>query len=89
MAGFALIIGFLGFYFSSAFVRLEIFGSISIIILSSIGLSILISKILKGGHKPTSVVTKISFLAIIVALLVVPMAYPERINWSIQSAGAP
>jgi len=89
MAGFALIIGFLGIYFSSAFVRLEIFGSISIIILSSIGLSILISKILKGGHKPTSVVTKISFLAIIVALLVVPMAYPERINWSIQSAGAP
>ena len=89
MAGFALIIGFLGIYFSSAFVRLEIFGSISIIILSSIGVSILISKILHGGHKSTSIVTKISFLAIIVALLVVPMAYPERINWANQSGGAP
>ena len=81
MAAFALIIGFLGIYFSSAFVRLEVFGAISVIILSSIGVSIIISKILKGEHKSTSVVTKISFLAIIVALLVVPMAYPER-NWS-------
>jgi len=88
MAAFALIIGFLGIYFSSAFVRLEVFGSISVIILSSIGISILISKILKGEHKPTSVVTKISFLAIIVALLVVPMAYPER-NWSNSNAANP
>jgi len=88
MAAFALIIGFLGIYFSSAFVRLEVFGAISVIILSSIGVSILISKILKGEHKPTSVVTKISFLAIIVALLVVPMAYPER-NWSNSNATYP
>ena len=88
MAAFALIIGFLGIYFSSAFVRLEVFGSISVIILSSIGISILISKILKGEHKPTSVVTKISFLVIIVALLVVPMAYPER-NWSNSNAANP
>ncbi|MFP6585569.1 MAG: STT3 domain-containing protein, partial [Candidatus Nitrosopelagicus sp.] len=77
MAAFALMIGFLGIYFSSAFVRLEVFGSISVIILSSIGISILISKILKEGHKPASAVTKISFLAIIVALLTVPMVYPE------------
>ena len=82
MAAFALIIGFLGIYFSSAFVRLEVFGAISMIILSSIGISILISKILKEEHKPTSVVTKISFLAIIVALLVVPMVYPEERNWA-------
>lgn len=88
MAAFALIIGVLGIYFSSAFVRLEVFGAISVIILSSIGVSILISKILKGEHKPTSVVTKISFLAIIVALLVVPMAYPER-NWSNNNATYP
>jgi len=88
MAAFALIIGFLGIYFSSAFIRLEIFGSISIIILSSIGISILISKILKAGHKPTSVVTKISFLAIIVALLMVPMVYPE-INWANNNVGLP
>ena len=42
MAAFALIIGFLGIYFSSAFVRLEVFGSISVIILSSIGISVVI-----------------------------------------------
>jgi len=88
MAVFALIIGFLGIYFSSAFVRLEVFGSISVIILSSICISILISKILKDGHKPTSVVTKISFLAIIVALLMVPMVYPE-INWTNNNKGLP
>ena len=89
MAAFALIIGFLGIYFSSAFVRLEVFGSISVIILSSIGVSILISKILKEEHKPTSVVTKISFLAIIVALLVVPMAYPEKQNWANANSSIP
>ena len=89
MAAFALIIGFLGIYFSSAFVRLEVFGSISVIILSSIGLSILISKTLKAEHKPTSVVTKISFLAIIVILLMVPMVYPENNNWTNQNEGRP
>jgi len=89
MAAFALIIGFLGIYFSSAFVRLEVFGSISVIILSSIGVSILISKILKEGHKPASAVTKISFLAIIVALLTVPMVYPEQVNWSNNNVGLP
>jgi len=89
MAAFALIIGFLGIYFSSAFVRLEVLGSISVIILSSIGVSILISKILKDGHKPKSVVTKISFLAIIVALLMVPMVYPEKLNWANNNTGLP
>jgi len=89
MAVFALIIGFLGIYFSAAFVRLEVFGSISIIILSSIGISILISKILKEEHKPASVIPKISFLVIIVALLVVPMAYPEKLNWANSNALLP
>ena len=89
MAAFALIIGFLGIYFSSAFVRLEIFGSISVIILSSIGISILISKILKGVRKPTSTAIKISFLAGIVILLMIPMVYPEKLNWSNNNVGIP
>ena len=87
MAAFALIIGFLGIYFSSAFVRLEVFGSISVIILSSIGLSILISKTLKVEHKPTSVITKISFLAVIVILLMIPVVYPNDWNWANQNEG--
>jgi len=89
MAVFALIIGFLGIYFSAAFVRLEVFGSISVIILSSIGISILISKILKEEHKPASAIPKIVFLVIIVALLVVPMAYPEKLNWANSNALLP
>jgi len=89
MAVFALIIGFLGIYFSSAFVRLEVFGAISVIILASIGVSILISKILKAEHKPTSVVTKISFLVVIAALLIVPMVYPEKLNWANNNTGLP
>ncbi len=89
MAAFALIIGFLGIYFSSAFVRLEVFGSISIIILASLGLSIIISKILKEEHVRTGTITKISFLVVIVALLMVPMVYPERLNWSNHNEGIP
>ena len=89
MAAFALIIGFLGIYFSSAFVRLEVFGSISVIILASLGLSILVSKILKSEGARTGTLTKISFLAIIVALLMVPMVYPEKVNWSNNMKGMP
>ena len=89
MAAFALIIGFLGIYFSSAYVRLEVFGSISIMILSSIGISILVSKILKTEHKSKSAITKISCLAIIVVLLAVPMAYPENRNWGNHNAERP
>jgi len=89
MVAFALIIGLVGVYFSSAFVRLEVFGSISLIILASIGVSILISKILEVQQKPTSAVIKISFLTVIVILLMVPMVYPERLNWSNNNAGLP
>ena len=89
MAAFALIIGLVGVYFSSAFVRLEVFGSLSIIILASIGISILISRILKVQQKPTGAATKISFLVVIVILLMVPMVYPERLNWSNNNVGIP
>jgi len=89
MAAFALIIGIVGIYFSSAFVRLEVFGSISIIILSSIGVSILISKILKMPQKPRGAITKISLLVVIVVLLMIPMVYPERLNWSNNNVGLP
>ena len=81
MAAFALILGLLGAYFSSSFIRLEVLGAISLIVLASIGASILISKILKE-HSPARAVTKISFLGIIVILLTIPMVYPEDLNWA-------
>ena len=89
MAAFALIIGFLGIYFSSSFVRLEVFGSISIIVLASIGLSVLISRILKTEYGHKRIVTQISFLSIIVALLIVPMTYPAELNWSNNTSNLP
>jgi len=89
MAVFALILGFLGVYFSSAFIRLEVFGGISIIVLASIGVSILISKILKEHRNKTKVATKVSFLAVIVILLTVPLAYPEATNWASYMNGVP
>ena len=90
MATFALIIGFLGIYFSSAFVRLEVFGSIAIMILASLGVSILVSKILKAEHVGRGTTIKIPFLAVIVVLLIVPMVYPtDGINWSNHNVGIP
>ena len=89
MAAFALIIGFLGIYFSSAFVRLEVFGSIAIMILASLGVSILVSKILRTELVGRGTTIKISFLLVIIALLLVPMVYPEKLNWSNHNVGIP
>ena len=47
MRVFVLIMGITGVYVSSAFIRLEVFASISLIFLASIGLSILIKQIFK------------------------------------------
>ncbi|MCH9658555.1 hypothetical protein K0U27_07670, partial [archaeon] len=47
MNSFALIMGMMGVYVSSAFIRLEVFASISLVILSSIGLSYLTMEIFK------------------------------------------
>jgi dolichyl-diphosphooligosaccharide--protein glycosyltransferase len=66
-----------------------VFGGISLIILASIGASILISKILKEHRNQTKVVTKVSFLVVIVILLTVPLVYPEGINWASYMAGVP
>ena len=83
MMGFALVIGLLGIYVSSAFVRLEVFASVSIIILSSIGLSLLTKKIFqrKSGFNPIRNPTKISFVIVITALLFSPLVIPTNGNW--------
>ena len=90
MAAFALILGLLGVYFSSAFIRLEVFGGIALIILASIGVSILISKIVKEQqYNPIKTIGKISFLGVIVILLTVPTVYPEGTNWAEYMSGTP
>ncbi|HEY4681153.1 MAG TPA: peptidylprolyl isomerase [Nitrosarchaeum sp.] len=88
MTAFALIIGLIGVYISSAFVRLELYASISVIILSSIGLSIITAEILKKKsydlkkvtHSPKTI-TKISFIVIIITLLIIPSALPGAASW--------
>ena len=47
MIAFALIMGLVGVYASATFVRAELFAALSVIILASIGISILASKILE------------------------------------------
>ena len=89
MVAFVLILGLLGVYFSSAFVRLEVFGGLAVIVLASIGVSILISKILKERENPTKAVIKISFLGMVTILLTIPLVYPEDINWAEYMTGTP
>ena len=79
---FALIIGFVGIYISSAFIRLEIFGSIAVIVLASIGVSLLISNVLKKHSKNSlSSIAKFSFVVVIIVLLTIPVALPVNANW--------
>lgn len=89
MVAFSLIIGFTGVYVSSAFVRLEVFASISMIILASIGLTVITSEVFRPGTtaqtrryvRPPPVLAKISFVTVIVALLVIPTFIPTQANW--------
>jgi len=77
MISFSLIIGLLGVYLSSAFVRLEVFGSISVIILSSLGIAILLKYFNSRdmvSNRSKELTIKISFLAGIVILLSLPLA---------------
>ena len=67
---FALIIGITAIYISSSFVRLEIFASVGLIILGSIGLAILFKKILESNiFSPT----KILFCCVILGLFLTPV----------------
>ncbi len=85
MAAFALILGLTGVYVSSAFVRLEIFASMSIIILSSVGLAILTREVMmrrdSGDAVLRSVGLKVSYAAVIVMLVTLPLVVPVGSNW--------
>jgi dolichyl-diphosphooligosaccharide---protein glycosyltransferase len=79
---FVLIIGITGVYVSSSFIRLEVFASISLIILASIALSILTKEIFKinlSTRKSYSL--KISYIIGIFILFLVPLFVPVNSNW--------
>jgi dolichyl-diphosphooligosaccharide---protein glycosyltransferase len=82
MRVFVLIMGMTGVYISSAFVRLEIFASISLIFLTSIGLSILIKEIFKINlSKKKNYSLKITSIVILFILFTIPLVYPTSANW--------
>ncbi|MGI0041745.1 MAG: STT3 domain-containing protein, partial [Nitrosopumilaceae archaeon] len=88
MTVFALIIGLVGVYAGATFARLELFSAISVIILSSVGLAVITSEILKKkivqskkSIRTTGRIKQISYVAVIVALLVVPAIFPANANW--------
>ncbi len=84
MLAFSLILGLMGVYVSSTFVRLELFASISLILLSSIGLSVLTREIIhykKPIHSIRDNVIKISFVGVILILIVLPLQTPANGNW--------
>ena len=94
MVMFALIMGLVGVYASSAFVRSEIFAAFSIIILSSIGISILASKILerkifKDYTITAKATTKIAFVGGIIILLTLPLVFPLDNNMVSYATFAP
>ncbi len=82
MKAFALIMGMTGVYVSSAFIRLEVFASISLIILSSICLSYLTAEIFKAKFlQKSNFSLKVSYIVIIVTLFVIPLTFPVDANW--------
>ena len=75
---FAILTSIIAIYVSSAFVRLELFASVGIIILGSIGLAILSQKIFE---QKTQNFTKLIFPAVIIILFIIPVTLPENSSW--------
>lgn len=79
MLSFSLILGICGVYISSTFVRLEVFASIAVIILASLGLTALTKEFFKNksqSKKPIHKFLQPAFMAGIIVLLLIPMIYP-------------
>ena len=79
MLSFSLILGICGVYVSSTFVRLEIFASIAVIVLASLGLTALAKEFFKNNSQSKKSIHKLSqlpFVAGIIVLLLIPMIYP-------------
>lgn len=80
MISFCLVLGLLSAYIASSFVRLEVFVSISIIIFSSLGLSILFRAFFsnpKFFENYKSLVIKLGFSLGVVFLLTIPLIFPQ------------
>ncbi|MDC0169111.1 hypothetical protein OAI77_05700 [Candidatus Nitrosopelagicus sp.] len=75
---FAIFTSIVAIYVSSAFIRLELFASVGIIILGSIGLTILTQKIFTQNKQNF---TKLIFPIAIIILFIIPVTMPENNTW--------
>jgi len=75
---FAVFTSIIAIYVSSAFIRLELFASVGIIILGSIGLAILTQKIFEQKKQN---ITKLIFPTAIILLFLIPITLPENNTW--------
>jgi len=92
MLSFSLILGFAGVYISSTFVRLEVFGSIAVIILASLGLTALTKEFFKNkpnNKKPIGKLIKLPYVVGIIILLIIPMIYPVGADLFVLSKNPP
>ena len=83
MISFTLILGLTGVYVSSTFVRLELFASVSLIILSSIGLSILLKELFLNkteSKKFKNIIIKLIIIIGLIIFLIFPLFYPINGN---------
>jgi len=79
MFAFSLILGMTGVYVSSTFVRLEVFASIVVIVLASLGLTALIKEFFKNNlneKKSVGKLIQLSFVSGIIILLIIPIVNP-------------
>ena len=84
MAAFSLIMGLMGVYVSSAFLRLEMLASLSLIILASVGLSVITREFVSKSdwHRPLRLkIVKASYVSGIVFFLIAPLMVPVNANW--------
>jgi len=85
MKAFAVIFGLIGIYTSSVFIRMEVFGSVALIVLGSLGLAILLQQVL---DKP-NIKIKFIFCIVIIGIFLAPLTYPEERNWVTQAKVMP
>ena len=75
---YSLTFGFLGAYIGSAFMRLEVFTSLGLIILSSIGIKLLIN--LKNPNKNKLKFSKYLLISSVFIILMIPFFLPSQGN---------
>lgn len=78
MIAFALVMGIFGVYISSAFIRLEVFGSIAVIVLSALGVSVLVRRIMTDSSRSQAAIPiRMGLVAGVAVLLVLPLIIPD------------